>query len=81
MCSLSSRWVKQTEANMANNYDLPDPVVEKVGNARLWVAPEKFEQPAKSPPPYPSCDNYDAKVWQFVSRHGSDGAVIWNVGR
>lgn len=66
---------------MANNYDLPDPVVEKVGNARLWVAPEKFEQPAKSPPPYPSCDNYDAKVWQFVSRHGSDGAVIWNVGR
>lgn len=51
-----------------------------IGRARLWVAPEKFEEPARMPPPYPSADNYDAKIWQFVTRHGSDGALIWNVG-
>lgn len=52
----------------------------KVGKARIWVAPEKYEQDAKMPPPFPSCGNYDAKVWQFVKRHGKDGALIWNVG-
>jgi hypothetical protein len=52
-----------------------------VGNAKLWIAPEKFEQPAKIRPPYPSADNYDAKIWRFVEEHGSDGALIWNVGK
>jgi hypothetical protein len=51
-----------------------------IGRARLWSAPEKYEEPAREPPPFPSCDNYDAKVWQFASRHASDGALIWNVG-
>lgn len=55
--------------------------VPKVGKAKLWVAPEKYEQPAKRPPPFPSCDNYDAKVWQFASAYANDGALIWNVGR
>ena len=55
--------------------------VPRVGKARLWTAPEKYEQPARLPPPFPSCDNYDAKVWQFASRHAADGALIWNVGR
>ena len=50
------------------------------GAARVWVAPEKYEQRAKIPPPYPSCDNYDAKVWRFAEQHASDGALIWNVG-
>lgn len=50
-----------------------------VGRARLWVAPEKFEEGARTRPPFPSCDNYDAKVWQFASRHASAGALIWNV--
>jgi threonine dehydratase len=54
--------------------------VPKVGAARLWTAPERYEQPARMPPPWPSCDNYDAKVWQFASRHAADGALIWNVG-
>jgi hypothetical protein len=51
-----------------------------IGRARLYVAPEKYEDPAEMPPPYPSCDNYDAKVWRFANKHGSDGALIWNVG-
>ena len=51
-----------------------------VGKAKLWVAPEKYEQKARKPPPFPSCDNYDAKVWQFCQAHASDGALIWNVG-
>lgn len=52
----------------------------KIGRARLWVAPEKYEQSARNPPPFPSCDNYDAKVWQFVKLHAVDDALIWNVG-
>lgn len=52
----------------------------KVGGARLYTAPEKYEDPAELLPPYPSCDNYDAKVWRFASKHGGDGALIWNVG-
>lgn len=52
----------------------------KVGGAKLYTAPEAYEDPAEDPPPYPSCDNYDAKVWRFAKKHGSDGALIWNVG-
>ncbi len=52
----------------------------KVGSARLYSAPEAYEDPAQMPPPYPSCDNYDAKVWRFANKHGADGALIWNVG-
>jgi Pyridoxal-phosphate dependent enzyme len=54
--------------------------VPKVGRARLHVAPEKYEDAAKHPPPWPSCDNYDAKVWQFAKSMAIDGALIWNVG-
>ena len=52
----------------------------RIGAARLWTAPERYEQPARVRPPFPSCDNYDAKVWQFASKHAADGALIWNVG-
>lgn len=51
-----------------------------VGRATLLKAPEKFEIDAKHPPPFPSCSNYDAKVWQFMTRRGSEGALFWNVG-
>lgn len=50
-----------------------------VGRARLWKAPERFEQDAKEPPPFPSCGNYDAKVWRFMTANASPGALMWNV--
>lgn len=52
-----------------------------VGRAKVWEAPERFEQEARSKPPFPSCSNYDAKVWQFIKRHASPGAVFWNVAK
>lgn len=52
-----------------------------IGMAKAYYAPEKFEQDAKLLPPYPSCKNYDAKLWQFVLKHASAGALIWNVGQ
>lgn len=52
------------------------PAVEK---ARLWQAPESFEHDARCRPPYPSCSNYDAKLWQFAVKHASPGALLWNV--
>lgn len=54
--------------------------VPNVGRAILHKAPEKYEQAARMPPPFPSCDNYDAKVWQFANKQAADDALIWNVG-
>lgn len=53
--------------------------VPDVGLARRWVAPERFEQPAERPPPFPSTAHYDAKVWRFASESASPGALLWNV--
>lgn len=53
--------------------------VPSVGKAELFTAPEKFEQDAKQPPPFPSCSNYDAKAWRFVRQHARPGALLWNV--
>ena len=50
------------------------------GKAKAYIAPEKFEQNAKLLPPYPSCKNYDAKLWQFALKNASPDALIWNVG-
>lgn len=52
-----------------------------VGQARLWTAPEVFERPARTLPPFPSCDNYDAKAWQFLTTQAAPGALFWNVAR
>jgi len=54
---------------------------DKIGRARIWTAPEKYEQSAKEPPPFPSCDNYDAKLWRFIKEYAVPGALVWNVAR
>lgn len=51
-----------------------------VNGARLYVAPERFEQEARVRPPFPSSPNYDAKAWRYIEDHASDGALFWNVG-
>jgi hypothetical protein len=45
----------------------------------LYLAPERFEDDAKAPPPFPSCPNYDAKAWRFIKAHAAPGALFWNV--
>jgi hypothetical protein len=49
------------------------------GRAHVLSAPERFEQPARLRPPFPSCDNYDAKAWRFIRAQASPGALFWNV--
>lgn len=51
-----------------------------VGKASAYIHPLKFGEDAKVKPPYPSCSNYDAKVWEYVLRYASPGALVWNVG-
>lgn len=46
---------------------------------KVLEAPEAFAQPARYPPPFPSCPNYDAKVWRFVQELAKPGALFWNV--
>lgn len=40
---------------------------------------EKADEVAEEFPPYPSANFYDAKIWRFVKKHASKGAVIWNI--
>lgn len=49
------------------------------GRAEVLIAPEEYTRPARYPPPFPSCSNYDAKAWQFIKAHARPGAVFWNV--
>lgn len=51
----------------------------KVGSATVLTAPERFEQNAQKPPPFPSCANYDAKAWRFIRAQAQPGALFWNV--
>jgi hypothetical protein len=53
--------------------------VPNAGRATVHQAPERFEQDAKEPPPFPSTSNYDAKVWRFIREHARPGALFWNV--
>lgn len=46
---------------------------------QLFIAPERFGDNAEQQPPYPTVPWYDAKLWQFVRKHGIDGDCIWNV--
>jgi hypothetical protein len=57
----------------------PDQLPE--GRAKLFIAPERFWEPAAYPPPYPSVSSYDAKLWRFVTKHGEDGDFVWNVAK
>ena len=49
------------------------------GRAEVIAAPERYEQPAYFLPPFPSCPNYDAKVWRFMKANARPGALFWNV--
>ena len=51
----------------------------KNASFELFIAPEKFFEPATQPPPFDSNLNYDAKMWQFIEKHGQHGDWIWNV--
>lgn len=52
------------------------------GRATLWSHPKPFNQDVDSQylPPFPSARNYDAKAWEFMTKHGNPGAWFWNVG-
>ena len=55
------------------------PTDEQRGRAILHYAPEKYDQKAKTMPPFNSCFNYDAKVWQFMHKMASEHSLFWNV--
>lgn len=50
------------------------------GVATLHTAPEKYEQDARIPPPFPSASNYDAKAWRHIPTPPAGRRVLfWNV--
>ena len=52
------------------------------GIAEIWSHPKAFTQDVDPQynPPFPSAMNYDAKAWEFMTKHGNPGAWFWNVG-
>ena len=51
----------------------------EVGKAKLIRHPMEFAQDARIKPPFPSCSNYDAKVWEYVSKRTARKVLFWNV--
>ena len=49
-----------------------------VPGADVVVAPERYDEPAQLPPPFPSAIEQDAKAWRFVPRN-EDGVAFWNI--
>lgn len=49
------------------------------GNAVVYHSKQASWEKANNPPPYPSCLEYDAKLWDYVQKLGSEGSFIWNV--
>lgn len=45
----------------------------------IYIAPQKFYDIPDLLPGYNSVPTYDAKVWQFASKYGKSGDIIWNV--
>lgn len=76
-----SRALQQAWPNAVFNAVVIGARLETVGRAKLWYAPEKYEQNARIEPPFPSCSNYDAKAWRFIKQHATPGALMWNVAR
>lgn len=56
---------------------LPD--LHEAEDVSILQAPEAFAEEARHPPPFPSCANYDAKVWQFIQVYAAKDALFWNV--
>lgn len=51
------------------------------GQAEIHSSPYEFAQdyPHCHDIPFPTCSNYDAKVWPEMLRVGTSGALFWNV--
>jgi hypothetical protein len=54
----------------------------ELGRAKVWSHPKEFSQNVapQHAPPFSSALNYDAKAWEFMVKHGNEGAWFWNVG-
>lgn len=53
----------------------------EAGQAAVLKCSQPFEEDAKTPPPFPSCSNYDAKGWEPFVRLGQGRRLFWNVSR
>lgn len=57
----------------------PEEVLDR--NHQLFFCTQKFHEIAPLQPPYETVPWYDAKLWEFVLKHGQNGDYIWNVGK
>ena len=60
-----ARNLKEGELGCSEVYSHPKLFTQNV--SKFWV------------PPFPSASNYDAKVWEYMSKYAREGALMWNV--
>ena len=48
-------------------------------NTVIYKSPYEFDKKETILPPYPSVDNYDAKVWRFVLKYAKNGDYVYNI--
>lgn len=53
--------------------------IERPGAAEVLSAGYRFEQTARTAPPFPSCPHYDAKAWEMAVELAEPGSLFWNV--
>lgn len=47
----------------------------------LFISDEKYIEPARELPPYPTVATYDGKLWTFFKKHGKSGDYIYNIAK
>ena len=47
----------------------------------LFISDEKYVDPAKELPSYPTVATYDGKLWAFFKKHGKQGDYIYNIAK
>ena len=53
----------------------------ELGRSEVFSHPKAFHTNVSKEytPPFPSASNYDAKIWEYMLKYASPGALMWNV--
>jgi hypothetical protein len=71
---------KRSRSDPASGLLLELPAARSAGvHPTFCSRPAAVRAVARLSPPFPSCDNYDAKAWRFIRAQASPGALFWNV--
>lgn len=72
--------LQQGFSNAAFNVVQVGAELKNVTNANIYKYHKPFEQECKTKPPFPSCQNYDSKAWEYCKKYSKGEKILfWNV--